>query len=73
MRNCQQSVLAVDVIALMDALKIEKATVAGFDLGSRTAAIVAALWPERCKALVCRKRISNPKLGCTAAAIAAEG
>jgi len=52
MRNCQQSVLAVDVIALMDALKIEKATIAGYDLGSRTAAIVAALWPERCKALI---------------------
>ena len=52
MRNCQQSVLAVDVIALMDALKIEKATVAGYDLGSRTAAIVAALWPERCNALI---------------------
>ena len=52
MRNCQQSVLAVDVIALMDALKIEKATIAGYDLGSRTAAIVAALWPRRCKALI---------------------
>jgi len=51
-RNCQQSVLAVDVIALMDALKIEKATIAGYDLGSRTAAIVAALWPERCNALI---------------------
>ena len=52
MRNCQQSVLAVDVIALMDALKIENATIAGYDLGSRTAAIVAALWPKRCKALI---------------------
>src|SRR4029453_368305 len=52
MRNCQQSVLAVDVIALMDAPKIEKAPIAGYDLGSRTAAIVAALWPERCKALI---------------------
>src|SRR5215472_16042029 len=51
-RNSQQAVLAVDVIALMDALKIEKAIVGGYDLGSRTAAIVAALWPERCKALV---------------------
>jgi pimeloyl-ACP methyl ester carboxylesterase len=51
-RNCQQAVLAVDIIALMDALKIEKATIAGYDLGSRTAAIIAALWPERCKALV---------------------
>jgi pimeloyl-ACP methyl ester carboxylesterase len=51
-RNGQQSVVAVDAIALMDALKIEKATVAGFDWGARTACIVAALWPERCKALV---------------------
>jgi pimeloyl-ACP methyl ester carboxylesterase len=51
-RNGQQSVVAVDVIALMDALKIEKATVAGCDWGARTACIVAALWPERCKALV---------------------
>ena len=52
LRNGQQSVLAVDVIALMDALKIEKAIIAGFDWGARTADIVAALWPERCKALV---------------------
>ena len=44
--------MALDVIALMDALKIEKAIVGGFDWGSRTACIVAALWPERCKALV---------------------
>jgi len=51
-RNGQQSVLALDVIALMDALKIEKAILAGFDWGARTANIVAALWPERCKALV---------------------
>ncbi len=51
-RNGQQSVLAVDVIALMDALKIEKAIVAGYDWGGRSANIVAALWPERCKALV---------------------
>jgi pimeloyl-ACP methyl ester carboxylesterase len=51
-RNCQQAVLAVDIIALMNALKIEKATIAGYDLGSRTACIIAALWPERCKALV---------------------
>ena len=41
-----------DIIALMDALKIEKATLAGFDWGARTADIIAALWPERCKALV---------------------
>ena len=51
-RNGQQSALAVDVIVLMDALKIEKATIAGYDWGARTADIVAALWPERCKALV---------------------
>jgi pimeloyl-ACP methyl ester carboxylesterase len=51
-RNGQQSVLAVDTIALMDALKIEKAIVAGCDWGARTANIVAALWPERCKAMV---------------------
>jgi pimeloyl-ACP methyl ester carboxylesterase len=51
-RNGQQSVVAVDAIALMDALKIEKATVAGFDWGARNACIMAALWPERCKALV---------------------
>jgi pimeloyl-ACP methyl ester carboxylesterase len=51
-RNGQQSVVAVDIIALMDALKIEKATFAAFDWGARTANIIAALWPERCKALV---------------------
>jgi pimeloyl-ACP methyl ester carboxylesterase len=51
-RNGQQAVVAVDIVALMDALKIEKATLAGFDWGARTACIVAALWPERCKALV---------------------
>jgi pimeloyl-ACP methyl ester carboxylesterase len=51
-RNGQPSAVAVDIIALMDALKIEKATLAGFDWGARTADIIAALWPERCKALV---------------------
>jgi pimeloyl-ACP methyl ester carboxylesterase len=51
-RNGQQSVLAVDAIAFMDALGIEKAILAGFDWGARTANVVAALWPERCKALV---------------------
>jgi pimeloyl-ACP methyl ester carboxylesterase len=51
-RNGQQAVVAVDIVALMDALKIEKATLAGFDWGARTACIIAALWPERCKALV---------------------
>jgi pimeloyl-ACP methyl ester carboxylesterase len=51
-RNGQQSVVAADILALMDALKIQKATLAGFDWGARTAGIIAALWPERCKALV---------------------
>jgi pimeloyl-ACP methyl ester carboxylesterase len=51
-RNGQQSVVALDTIALMDVLKIEKAIVAGFDWGGRTANIMAALWPERRKALV---------------------
>ena len=51
-RNGQQSVIALDIIALMDALKIEKAIIAGCDWGARTANIIAALWPERCKALV---------------------
>jgi pimeloyl-ACP methyl ester carboxylesterase len=51
-RNGQPAAVAVDIIAFMDALKIEKATLAGFDWGARTANIVAALWPERCKAMV---------------------
>ncbi len=51
-RNGQPSALAADIIALMDALTIQKAILAGFDWGARTANIVAALWPERCKALV---------------------
>ena len=51
-RNGQQSALAVDVIALMDALKIDRAIIGGCDWGARTANVVAALWPERCKAMV---------------------
>lgn len=51
-RNGEQAVVAVDIIALMDALKIPKAVIAGFDWGARTANIMAALWPERCQALV---------------------
>lgn len=51
-RNGQQSALALDVIALMDALEIEQAIIAGFDWGARAANIVAALWPERCRAMV---------------------
>jgi pimeloyl-ACP methyl ester carboxylesterase len=51
-RNAQQSAIAVDAIALMNALKIEKAIIGGFDWGARTANIMAALWPQRCKAMV---------------------
>lgn len=51
-RNGQQSAFAVDIIELMDALKIKKAIIGGFDWGARTADIIAALWPERCQALV---------------------
>lgn len=51
-RNGQQAALAVDIVALMDALRIEKAVLAGFDWGARTANILAALWPERVKAHV---------------------
>jgi pimeloyl-ACP methyl ester carboxylesterase len=52
LRNGQQSVLGVDVIALMDALGIGEAIIAGFDWGARAANVVAALWPGRCKAMV---------------------
>ena len=51
-RNGQQAAVAVDVIALMDALGIDKAILAGFDWGARSADIIAALWPDRCRALV---------------------
>lgn len=51
-RNGQQSALAVDVIALMDALRIESAIIGGFDWGARSANVVAALWPHRCTAMV---------------------
>ena len=51
-RNGQQSALAQDIVDLLDALKIQKAILGGFDWGARTADIIAALWPERCKALV---------------------
>jgi pimeloyl-ACP methyl ester carboxylesterase len=52
LRNGQQSVLALDTIALMDALGIERSILAGFDWGARSANVVAALWPQRCKAHV---------------------
>jgi pimeloyl-ACP methyl ester carboxylesterase len=51
-RNAQQSVVALDIIALMDALGIQQALLAGYDWGARTANIIAALWPERCRAMV---------------------
>jgi pimeloyl-ACP methyl ester carboxylesterase len=51
-RNAQQSAVAQDIIALMDALRIPSAIIAGFDWGARTACIMATLWPERCQALV---------------------
>jgi pimeloyl-ACP methyl ester carboxylesterase len=51
-RNGQQSAVALDIKALMDALKIDKAVLGGYDWGARTACVMAALWPERCKALV---------------------
>jgi pimeloyl-ACP methyl ester carboxylesterase len=51
-RNGQQAVVAVDIVALMDALDIERAILAGFDWGARTANVIAALWPERCTAIV---------------------
>ncbi len=64
-RNGQQSVIAADIIALMDALGIEKATIGGCDWGARTANILAALWPERCAALVSVSGylIGNQQLG----------
>jgi pimeloyl-ACP methyl ester carboxylesterase len=52
LRNGQQSALAADVVALMDALGIDQAIIAGFDWGARSACVVAALWPERCRAIV---------------------
>jgi pimeloyl-ACP methyl ester carboxylesterase len=51
-RNGQPSAVAQDVTALMDSLKIDRATIGGFDWGARSADIIAALWPERCKAIV---------------------
>jgi pimeloyl-ACP methyl ester carboxylesterase len=51
-RNGQQAAVALDVVALMDALGIERAVLGGFDWGARSADVVAALWPDRCTALV---------------------
>jgi len=73
-RNGQQSAVAVDLIALMDALKIERAVIAGFDWGARTANIVAALWPARCMAMVSVSGylIGNQKAGAVPLPPAAE-
>jgi pimeloyl-ACP methyl ester carboxylesterase len=64
-RNGQPSALAADTVALMDSLGIDKAVLAGFDWGARSANIVAALWPERCKAMVSVSGylIGNPESG----------
>jgi pimeloyl-ACP methyl ester carboxylesterase len=51
-RNGQQAALATDIVALMDALKVKQAIIGGYDWGARTANVIAALWPERCKAMV---------------------
>ena len=51
-RNAEQAVFALDILALMDALRIRTAILAGYDWGSRTGDIIAALWPRRCRALV---------------------
>src|SRR5438270_8024801 len=51
-RNGQQAVVAVDIIALMDALRIEQAILGGFDWGARAADIIAALFLDRCQGLV---------------------
>jgi pimeloyl-ACP methyl ester carboxylesterase len=51
-RNGQQSALGADVVALMDALGIDRAIIGGFDWGARTADVMAVLWPERCKGIV---------------------
>ena len=66
-RNGQQSALALDVIDLMDSLGIESAVVAGFDWGARSANVVAALWPQRCKAMVSVSGylIGNPEVNKT--------
>ena len=73
-RNGQQSAVALDTIALMDALQIRTAIVAGFDWGARTANIVAALWPQRCKGLVSVSGylVGNPAAGKVPLAPAAE-
>ncbi len=71
MRNGQSAALAVDILALMDALGIETATIAGFDWGARTANIIAALWPERCDGFRLGQWLSDREPGGRQNAIAA--
>ncbi|HMD92457.1 MAG TPA: alpha/beta hydrolase [Trebonia sp.] len=66
-RNGQQAAVAADVTVFMDALGIERAILAGFDWGARSAGVVAALWPDRCKALV---SVSGYLIGSQAASAA---
>ena len=61
MRNAQQSAVGLDIIALMDALKIQKAIVAGFDWGARTADVMAVLWPERCNLNNAQSHLETPE------------
>ena len=67
LRNGQQAALADDVITLMDALGIDTAILAGFDWGARSAGVIAALWPDRCRALV---SVSGYLIGSQAANVA---
>ena len=72
-RNGQPAAIAVDIIALMDALKIEKATLAGFDWGARTADIIAALWPRALQGAGLGERLPDRQPGSRQEAVAAEG
>ena len=72
-RNGQQAALAVDAVALLDALRIDNAVVAGFDWGARTANVLAALWPHRCTAHRRGERLSHRQPGRQPAAVAATG
>ena len=60
-RSGQQAAIGVDVIALMDALKIPTAVLAGYDWGGRAACVVAALWPERCTGAGVGQRLSHSR------------
>jgi pimeloyl-ACP methyl ester carboxylesterase len=73
-RDGEQVAMALDVVALMDALRIEKATLVGYDLGSRSADIIAALWPQRVRALLSTTGylITNPAANLDPAAPALE-